>query len=189
MANDNKRLHAAILVEHHKQFLIIGNVNAVTYKEVFPLIMRNRLWLGASIHSGDRRFDVPDSYPLNASGCGVDPETGHKYIRVKGVRWFTNMEHRERHESLPLYKSYTPEEFPTYDNYDAIDVGKTSDIPCDYEGVMGVPITFLDKYCPEQFEILGDSRYHDGQTVADDINVVGGKLLYRRMLIRKRLTA
>ena len=144
----------SVLVEHNKYFIIIGNVNAITYKEIFPLIKEDRLWLGASIHSGDRKFYVPDDYPLNASGCGVD-EDGRRYIRVKGVRWYTNLDMKQRHEELILVKRYNPEEYPTYDNYDAIEVSKTADIPCDYDKVMGVPITFLDKYCPEQFEIVG----------------------------------
>ncbi len=148
------REYVAQLMEHGKKFLIIGNVNAITYKEIFPLIRDNRLWMGASIHSGDRKFWVPDDYELKAAGCGID-ETGRKYIRVKGVRWFTNLDYKERHEDLILYKTYSQEIYPAYDNYDAINVDKTSDIPCDYDGVMGVPITFLDKYNPEQFEIVG----------------------------------
>lgn len=148
------REYVAQLMAFDKKFLIIGNVNAITYKEVFPLIKDNLIWLGASIHSGDRKFWVPDDYNLNAAACGVD-ETGRKFIRVKGVRWFTNLDYKERHEDLILYKKYTPEEYPRYDNFDAIDVGATADIPCDYNGIMGVPITFLDKYNPEQFEILG----------------------------------
>jgi hypothetical protein len=150
------REYVAQLIEYDKKFLIIGNVNAITYKEIFPLIKQNKIWFGASIHSGDRKFWVPDDYELNAAGCGVD-ETGRKFIRVKGVRWFTNLDYKERHENLILYKNYTPEEYPTYANYDAIEVNKTSDIPCDYEGKMGVPITFLDKYNPDQFEIIGFS--------------------------------
>ena len=142
-----------ILVKYDKKFLIIGNINAVSYKESFRLIKNNKMWLGASIHSGDREFGVPKDYPLNAAGCRQD-EKGNKYIRVKGVRWFTNMDYKERHEDLILYKRYTPEEYPTYDNYDAINEDKTSEIPMDYDGVMGVPITFLDKYNPEQFDII-----------------------------------
>ena len=145
------------LVKYEKHFLIIGNINAITYKEVFPLIMQNRIWLGASIHSGDREFRVPDSYPLNASGCRID-ENGIKYIRVKGVRWFTNIDYAARHEDIVLYKHYTPEEYPHYDNYDAIEVSKTADIPCDYYEEMGVPITYLDKHNPDQFDIVGSSR-------------------------------
>jgi len=151
------REYVAQLVEHRKKFLIIGNVNAITYKEIFQLIKADKLWLGPSIRSGDREFGVPDDYPLNAAGHRIDDE-GKKYIRVKGVRWFTNMDFKERHEDLILYKTYSPDEYPTYDNYDAIEVSKTKDIPADYDGVMGIPITFLDKYNPDQFEIVGITK-------------------------------
>jgi hypothetical protein len=151
------REYVAQLVEHNKQFIIIGNINTVSTKEIFKLIMGNRLWLGESIHSGDREFRVPDHYPLEAAGFRVD-ENGVKYIRVKGVRWFTNMDVPSRHERMPLYKRYSPAEYPTYDNYDAIEVSKTVEIPADYDDVMGVPITFIDKYNPSQFEILGITK-------------------------------
>lgn len=142
------------LDEYDKKFVIIGNVNAITYKETFRLIKENKLWLGASIHSGDREFGVPDDYPLKAASSRID-EDGNKFIRVKGVRWFTNLDYKERHEDLILYKNYSPEEYPKYENFDAINVNKTKDIPADYNGFMGVPITFLDKYNPDQFEIIG----------------------------------
>lgn len=183
------RPYVGALMEHEKKFIIIGNVNAITYKEVFPLIMENRLWLGASIHSGDRKFYVPDDYPLNAAGCGVD-EDGRRFIRVKGVRWFTNLDLKQRHEDLILVKRYTPEAYPHYDNYDAIEVSKVADIPCDYAGVMGVPITILDKYSPEQFEIMGCSySYGDigepWHRTGDSFNVsVDGKNVYKRIFIR-----
>lgn len=148
------REYVAQLIEHGKRFVILGNVNACTYKEIFNLIKSDRLWLGESIHSGDREFRVPDHYPLEAAGFRVDAD-GVKYIRVKGVRWFTNMDVPQRHEKIPLYKRYSPDEYPTYDNYDAIEVSKTAQIPADYDGAMGVPITFLDKYSPDQFKILG----------------------------------
>ena len=151
------REYVAQLIKYDKKFLIIGNVNAVTYKELFPLIMNNLVWFGASIHSGDRKFLVPDDYELKAAGCGID-ESGRKFIRVKGVRWFTNLDYKERHDDLILYRNYTPDLYPHYDNYDAIEVSKTADIPVDYDGVMGVPITFLDKYNPEQFEIIGMAK-------------------------------
>ena len=153
------REYVAQLVAHQKDFLIIGNVNAITYKDIFPLIKDNKLWLGASIHSGDRKFYVPNDYPLRAAGCGMD-EDGRRYIRVKGVRWFTNLDYAMRHEDLVLYKRYygNEEEYPKYDNYDAINVDKTSDIPCDYFENLGVPLTYLDKYNPSQFEIVGSSR-------------------------------
>ncbi|MBE6394922.1 MAG: modification methylase [Lentisphaerae bacterium] len=174
------REYVAQLVRYDKKFLIIGNVNSITYKEIFPLIKENRLWLGASIHSGDREFAVPDSYPLNAAGCRVD-ENGKKYIRVKGVRWFTNLDYPQRHEDLDLYKRYTPEEYPKYDNYDAINVDKTSDIPYDYDGVMGVPITFFDKYNPEQFEIIKFRKGDDDRDLS-----VKGVCPYFRILIRPK---
>ena len=153
------REYVATLVERKKHFIIIGNVNAITYKEIFPLLKRDEMWIGASIHSGDRAFYVPDDYPLNAAGCGVDAD-GRKFIRVKGVRWYTNLGFRQRHDELILAKRYAPEKYHMYDNYDAINVDKTADIPCDYDGIMGVPITFLDKYSPDQFEIvaLGHSK-------------------------------
>ena len=154
------REYIAQLVAYQKSFLIIGNVNAITYKEIFPLIKDNRLWLGASIHSGDRKFYVPDDYPLHAAGCGID-KNGRKYIRVKGVRWFTNLDYATRHDKLVLYKKYygNEDEYPHYANYDAINVNKVADIPCDYFEEIGVPITYLDKHNPEQFEIIGASRW------------------------------
>ena len=182
------------LDEYEKKFVIIGNVNAITYKETFRLIKENKLWLGASIHSGDREFGVPDDYPLTAAGSRID-ENGNKFIRVKGVRWFTNLDYKERHEDLILYKSYTPEEFPTYDNYDAINVNKTKDIPLDYKGVMGVPITFLDKYNPDQFEILGlsASAGYDEEIVGipfkgvkDARPLINGKVTYARIFIKNK---
>ena len=182
------------LDEHDKKFVIIGNVNAITYKETFRLIKDNKLWLGASIHSGDREFGVPDDYPLTAASSRID-EDGNKFIRVKGVRWFTNLDYKERHEDLILYKSYTPEEFPTYDNYDAINVNKTKDIPLDFKGVMGVPITFLDKYNPDQFEILGlsASAGYDKEIVGipfkgvkDARPIVDGKVTYARIFIKNK---
>ena len=179
------REYLAQLVKYEKQFLIIGNVNAISYKESFRLMQADKMWLGASIHSGDREFRVPDSYPLTAAGYRID-EKGVKYIRVKGVRWFTNMDYPQRHEDLILYKKYTPEEYPHYDNYDAINVNVTNDIPCDYDGIMGVPITFLDKYNPDQFEIVGAMT----TTKVDEYNFgypyVNGVKIYARILIRKK---
>jgi len=179
------REYIAQLIEYDKKFLIIGNVNAVTCKEVFKLVKGNEIWLGVSIHSGDREFGVPSYYPLNAAGCRVDSQ-GNKYIRVKGVRWFTNLDYTERHEDLVLYKTYNRQDYPKYDNYDAINVDKTAEIPMDYDGVMGVPITFLDKYNPEQFEIVGESSYHDKQDCAKPINFINGKMIYHRILIRNK---
>lgn len=155
------REYVGMLVEHKKHFIIIGNMNAVKYKEIFPLFMNNEIWLGASIHSGDRAFFVPDDYPLNATSCGIDKETGRKFIRVKGVRWFTNLDIKQRHEEMILVRRYDPEKNPRYDNYEAVDVSSANDIPSDYSGLMGVPISFLDKYNPDQFELLGISDLPD----------------------------
>lgn len=181
------REYVSQLIEYDKRFLIIGNVNAITCKEIFQLIKGNRLWLGASIHSGDRWFGVPADYPLNAATHRIDTD-GKKYIKVKGVRWFTNLDYKERHEDLILCKTYHRHEqdYPTYDNYDAINVNATKDIPSDYDGVMGVPITFLDKYNPEQFEIVGNEY---------DLNIekgrgyVKGKRMYSRIFIRNKKVA
>ena len=147
------REYVAQLIEHDKKFIILGNMNAITYKETFKLIKDGKMWLGPSISSGDREFGVPDEYPLEAAGNRID-EKGNKYIRVKGVRWFTNLDFPKRHEDLILYRKYNPRDYPKYDNYDAINVDKTKDIPHDYDGAMGVPITFLDKYSPDQFDII-----------------------------------
>lgn len=187
------REYLAQLIEYGKKFLIIGNVNAITYKEVFPLIKGDKMWLGPSITSGDRKFNVPDDYPLNAATCGID-EDGRKYIRVKGVRWFTNLDHNKRHEELDLVCRYSPEEYPQFDNYDAINVDRTSDIPYNYEGVMGVPITFLDKYCPDQFEIVSANDYRKNDKVPfkshglikDKDGSINGKPKYARILIRNK---
>lgn len=178
------RQYVAQLFEYHKDFLIIGNVNAISYKEVFPLIKENKMWLGVSITSWDRKFVVPDNYPLNAAVCGID-ENGKKYIRVKGVRWFTNLDHKKPHEELLLYKKYNEEEYPKYDNYDAIEVGKTKDIPMDYNGIMGVPITFLDKYCPTQFEIVGQMMTTKVTEFNFGYPYINGKKKFARLLIKR----
>lgn len=164
----------AWVMESEKKFLIIGNMNAITYKEVFPCIKDNLAWYGCTISSGDREFGVPDSYPLDAAGWRID-ENGKKYIRVKGVRWFTNIDHGRRHIELPLMTMYDnlkfskhkelkgKESYIHYENYDAIEVPYSDAIPSDYEGIMGVPISFLDKYCPEQFEIIGQTQGDSGK--------------------------
>jgi hypothetical protein len=148
------REYLAQLIEHDKKFLILGNLNAIIYKEIFPLFLDNKIWLGPSIHSGDREFRVPENYIVHSASKRID-ENGIQYVRVSGVRWFTNLDYKERHEDLILYKAYRESEYPKYDNYNAINVDKTKDIPVDYDGIIGVPITFMDKYNPEQFELLG----------------------------------
>lgn len=174
------REYVAQLIEYDKKFIIIGNQNAITYKEIFPLIKNNKMWLGESIHSGDREFGIPDDYPITAASSRIT-ENGKRFVRVKGVRWFTNLDIPHRHERLALYKRYTPEEFPKYDNYDAINVDKTADIPYDYDGIMGVPITFLDKYNPEQFEIIQFRKGNDDKDLS-----INGKCPYFRILIQRK---
>jgi len=143
------REYVALLTKYEKKFLIIGHQNAITYKEIFPLIKENKIWLGYGFKGGAGHF-ISHYEDVATAGDHIEG-----MIRVSGVNWFTNLDHDKRHEPLDLWKHYTPEEYPHYDNYDAIEVGKTQDIPCDWDGVMGVPITFLDKFNPEQFEILG----------------------------------
>jgi hypothetical protein len=150
------REYVAQLVEYDKKYIIIGNQNAITYKEIFKLIKDNKIWFGHSIHSGDREFRVPGHYVIHSPSKRVD-ESGVQYVRVNGVRWFTNLDYKERHLDLILYKNYFGNEtdYVVYENYNAINIDKTKDIPMDYKGHIGVPITFLDKYNPEQFEIIG----------------------------------
>jgi hypothetical protein len=170
------------LIEYNKNFVILGNINALCYKEIFKLFKENKIWLGFSIHSGDREFRVPKDYPLNAVGSRID-EKGNKYIRVKGVRWYTNLDYKERHEDFLLYKKYKGNEkdYPKYDNYNAINVDVTKEIPMDYEGVIGVPITFMDKYNPEQFEIIKFRKGDDEKDLS-----INGKYPYFRVLIKNK---
>lgn len=149
------REYLAQLMEYKKKFLIIGNINAVTYKECFKYINNNKMWFGISMDERNIWFRVPDNYQINESVANSKIINGEKYLFVKGCIWYTNLDNIKRHERLILYKKYIPEEYPKYDNYDAIEVSRVSDIPMDYKGKMGVPITFLNKYNPEQFEILG----------------------------------
>ena len=162
------REYVAVLMEHEKSFLIIGNVNAITYKDFFPLLKNGDVWIG---YNSPSEFDTPNGLTKKVQG-----------------HWFTNLGVTKRHEKLILRKKYRPEEYPQYDNYDAIEVSKVSDIPVDYDGVMGVPISFMEKYNPEQFEIIGLDRY----TVPKEFLVGGrvainGKATYARILIRKKL--
>lgn len=190
----------AWLIDGDVLFSIIGNMNAITYKEVFPLIKENELWLGAS-GMGARHFVIPNDAPWKSSQYEED---GVRYQKFGNITWFTNIEHGRRHEPLELLsmadnlkysrrKKIREEGYPEYDNYDAIEVGFTESIPSDYEGVMGVPISFLDKYNPEQFEILGTS---DNGAVPENLKLdhfkkhnepyVGGKKRYKRILIRRK---
>lgn len=144
------REYVSQLIEYKKDFLIIGHQNAVKYKEIFPLMRDNKIWLGFGFKGSAGHF-INDTYENYATAS--DKKDG--MIRVSGVHWFTNLDIKKRHEDLILYKKYTPEEYPKYENFDAINVDVTKEIPCDYEGLMGVPITFVDKYNPDQFDIIG----------------------------------
>lgn len=185
------REYLAQLMEYEKKFLIIGNYNAVTYKEVFPLIRDNKMWLGATLDGRNVWFGIPDSYEKYHK-----IEDGIKYAFVAGVVWFTNLFHKKRNEELILVKKYegNEQEYPKYDNYDAIEVSRVVNIPKDYDGLMGVPITFLNKHNPEQFEIVWTTdRGGDGMLehiklphTRYDAPVVNGKGLYKRILIRRK---
>ena len=183
------REYVAQLVKYEKKFLILGNKNALTYADVFPLIKENRLWIGVTPMSREIYFNVPQSYIDEALAKNKDRtivKRDGKFVARSPSIWFTNLDHSKRHEKLPLYKKYTPGEFPKYDNYDAIEVAKTPDIPYDYDGVMGVPITFMDKYNPEQFEIVGVAN-HGKDSVYDLFAPrLNGKQMFKRILIRRR---
>ncbi len=168
------REYVAQLMEYEKKFIIIGNKNAITYKEIFPLIKENKLWTGYRSFSGGMWFFS------DYEGKTEKYIEGKKIVNVPSI-WFTNIETTKRDEELILYKMYSPEEYPKYDNYDAINIDKTTDIPCDYDGIMGVPITFLDKYNPEQFEIIKFRKGNDDKDLS-----INGKCPYFRILIRRK---
>lgn len=180
------RVFITWLVAGDVKFSILGNMNSITYKETFPLVKSNRLWYGPSISSGDREFRVPESYPLTAAGSRV-AEDGSRYVRVKGIRWFTNIDHGRRHEPMPLMtmadnltfnknKKIQEIGYPRYVNYDAIDVSAASAIPSDYPGIMGVPISFMDKFSPEQFEIIGNADDKESM-IAVGVNCLGDEFI------------
>ena len=172
------REYLAQLMEYDKKFLIVGNQNAITYKEVFRLLKDNKIWLGYKV--GDMAFKVPDYFQPRKTRYWQD-ESGQKWRSMGNICWFTNLDHQKRHETLDLICRYSPDEYPKYDNYDGIDVGRTADIPCDYSGAMGVPITFLDKYNPEQFEIIKFRKGDDDKDLS-----INGKCPYFRILIRNK---
>ena len=181
------REYIAQLMEHKKQFLVIGNMNAVTYREIFPLIKDNKVWLGNK--AGHFWFKVPPHYEEKATDFKID-ENGQKWRRMGNICWFTNLDFEKRHEKMLLWKKYTPDEYPKYDNYDAIEVGKTADIPCDWRGMMCVPITFMQYYNPDQFDILG-CTYNYGRPygIPEDVDmqpIIKGKIVFKRIIIRRR---
>lgn len=162
------REYMSLLIKYDKRFLIIGSKNAITYKEFFPLLKDDRVWIG---YTNVKEFVQPDG----------------SIKKFGNIGWFTNLDVASRHEKMILWKSYTPDEYPKYDNYDAVEVGKISDIPVDYDGVMGVPITFIDKFNPEQFEIIGLDRYTmPKECLVGGRAAVNGKPKYARILIKKK---
>ena len=172
----------ALLIEHGKKFLILGSANAITYKEVFPLIRDGKVWLGRG--SGDMAFRVPDYYESRETRHWEDAD-GRKWRSLGNACWFTNLDHERRHEDLVLWRTYRGHEadYPRYDNYDAIEVSKVREIPKDYAGLMGVPITFLDKFNPDQFEIVGNE---DTLGIPKGRGYVAGRRMYGRILVRNK---
>jgi hypothetical protein len=176
------REYISVLMKHQKKFLVIGNMNAITYKEIFKHIKNNELWLGVNSNKS-MDFRLPDSYEK-----WNKIQDGNKYGTVPAICWFTNLEHNKKNEELILFREYykKSENYPNYDNYDAIEVSKTVDIPCDYCGAMGVPISFLTKYNPDQFEIIGSMT----TTKIDEFNFgypyIKGSKIYARILIKNR---
>jgi hypothetical protein len=178
------REYVSQLDEYEKKFLIIGDQNAITYKEIFKLIKENKVWLGID-NGGTKWFQVPSHYNIQTQ-TRIKIENGVKFFSKGSIMWFTNLDHTKRHKELKLYKAYNAKDNPKYDNYDAIEVSKFADIPVDYDGVMGVPLTFLDKYNPNQFEVLGLDRYIEGNTMPNKRMHINGKEIYARILIRKK---
>ena len=187
------REYVTQLMEYEKQFIIMGNNNAITYKEIFPLLKNNEMWLGYHVNKTMEFMLSPDYDRWDR----IDGK-GNKYGKVPAITWFTNLDVKKRHEKLILYKTYTPEKYPKYDNYDAIEVNRVANIPVDYDGVMGVPITFLGKYNPEQFEILGSQRWAKSQELldvycgdkippeSDKKTTINGKETYDRIFIKRK---
>lgn len=174
-----------LLMNSGKQFLVLGNMNHITFKEIFHYFIENKIWLGYT--SGHFWFKVPEYYEEKRTDFKID-ENGQKWRRLGNICWFTNMEIEKLHQPLTLYKHYNSEEFPTYDNYDAIHIDKVADIPCDYNGVMAVPITFMDKYSPDQFEILGKFDGGSDSNVWDLAKpILNGSPKYKRIAIRRKV--
>lgn len=180
------REHVSQLISHKKKFLVIGTWNAITYKDIFRLLMQDELWIGINSNRNFSGFIVPDHYPLHGTEARLD-ESGRRIVSSNNTCWFTNLDNAKRHENLVMYRTFDPSIYPTYDNCDAIEVSKVNEIPYDYGGVMGVPVTFMNKYNPSQFEILGlddpNLVYPDWRGRGPDLN---GKPLYRRIMIKHR---
>lgn len=178
------REYVSQLIKYNKQFLIIGNQNAMTNKEIFSLIQDNKIWQG--YHVGDMKFKVPSYYEPRSTRYWKD-SSGQKWRSLGNICWLTNLDIKKRHECDPLFRKYNPREYPKYDNFDAIEVKHVGDIPCDYSGFMGVPLTFLSKYSPDYFEIIGsDINLLKGQNDTRGRFYVNGERKYARIVIRNR---
>lgn len=179
------REYVAQLIEHEKDFLIVGNQNNLTYKDVFQFVKENKLWAGVD-NGGTKWFEVPDHYEIKTE-ARKKIENGKKYFSMGNIYWFTNLDIKKRHEDLILYKTYNPEEYPTYDNYEAINVNRVAEIPMDYKGLMGVPITFINKYNPQQFEILGIDRVLVEEATGKVSRFrINDKEIYARIVIKNK---
>lgn len=176
------REFVAQLLDYNKKFIIVGSFNAITYKEIFSMIKDNKIWMGYGFSNGNAYFKTP--YPNEYAKGVFDVTTG--VVKFRNVTWYTNLDIAKRHEDLLLFKKYNPEEYPRYDNYDAINVDKIKDIPMDYTGKIGVPITFLDKYNPEQFEIVGIDRYVEDNPNYGKRFTIDGNEIYARILIKNK---
>lgn len=189
------REYVGQLIEHQKKFLVVGTWNAITYRDIFKLIQSDSLWIGVNSNRNFSGFIVPEHYPLHGTEARLD-EHGNRVVSSNNTCWFTNLENAKRHEDLPLFRTFDAEEHPEYDNYHAIEVNQVVNIPVDYDGVMGVPITFLNKYNPEQFEIVGsDADVKEGllpELVKSswdgkiDRAYLNGKRMYARLFIRRK---
>jgi len=174
------------LINRDKKFIVLGNQNAIIYTEIFPYIRDGKLWLGVD-NGGTKWFQVPQDYEIKTK-TRIKTENGNKYFSMGSIMWYTNLDTKKRHQELILYKKYTPEEYPKYDNYDAIEVAKYAEIPMDYDGVLGVPITFLDKFNPDQFEIIGSNRgiSQDPKGIYGRGSFLNGKETFKRLFIRNK---
>lgn len=180
------REYVAQIVDHHKKFLVVGTWNAIAYKDIFRLLKDDQLWIGINSNRNFSGFIVPDHYPLHGTEARLD-EHGNRIVSSNNTCWFTNLDNSKRHEELPLFKAYDPALYPKYDNFDAIEVSKTNEIPVDYAGPMGVPITFMNKYNPEQFSIIGIDRVLvEEKTGKVSRFRIGGKEIYARIVIKNK---
>lgn len=173
----------SLIIENNKQFLLIGNQNAITYKEIFPLIQNNEAWIGYQF--GDMSFKVPADAEARTTRFWID-ENGQKWRSLGNAMWLTNIDINRRHQELVLDKHYNEKDYPKYDEYDAIEVSRVVDIPIDYDGIMAVPITFLNKHNPDQFEIVGEANHGSDNPFDLFKPTINGKLIYKRILIRRR---